>query len=156
LVQEEVRTHTAIHVVKGAVQKVVQARWTASTRVEGRHGRLTVQFDRKPTEEELGKIEEEANRKVSEGAEVLEFTMERKEAENHFGDQIYDLFPVPSTVAMLRLVRIPEWNINCCAERHVESTAVVGPIKLGRTRFRRSRKELDLEFELADLTAWNR
>ena len=143
-----------MHVIKGAVQKVIQSKWTASTRVQGRHGSLTVQFERKPTEDELKRIEQETNRKVSEGAEVLEFTMERKEAEMHFGDQIYDLFPLPPSITMLQLVRIPEWNINCCAERHVESTSLVGPVRLGKTRFRKARKELEIEFELVDLTAW--
>ncbi|HME19515.1 MAG TPA: alanyl-tRNA editing protein [Nitrososphaerales archaeon] len=156
MIQEDVRTHTAVHVLKGAVQKVLGAKWTASTFVEGRHGRLTVQFDRKPSEEDLKRVEEEANRKIAEGSEVLEFEMERKEAEMHFGDAMYDLFPVPATVTMLKIVRIPDWNLNCCVERHVESTSLVGPIRLGRTRFRKSRKELEVEFELADLTAWNR
>jgi len=156
LIPEEVRTHTAVHVVKGAVQSVLGAKWTASTYVDGRHGRLTVQFERKPTDDELKLIEKEANRKIAEGAEVLEFEMERKEAEMHFRDSIYDLFPVPSTVTMLKIVRIPDWNINCCVERHVETTSLVGPIRLDRTRFRKSKKELEIEFELADLTAWNR
>jgi alanyl-tRNA synthetase len=156
MIQEEVRTHTAVHVLKGAVQSVLGAKWTASTYVEGRHGRLTVQLDRKPADEELRRVEEAANRKIAEGSEVLEFEMERKEAEMHFGDAIYDLFPVPSTVTMLKIVRIPDWNINCCVERHVESTSLVGPIRLGRARFRKSKKELEIEFELADLTAWNR
>ncbi len=156
MVQEEVRAHTAVHVLKGAVQNVLGAKRTTSTFVAGRHGRLTVQFDRRPTAEELRMVEEAANRKIVEGAEVLEFEMEKQEAEMHFGDQIYDLFPVPATATRLKIVRIPEWNINCCAERHVESTSLVGPMKLGRTRFRNSKKELELEFELADLTSWNR
>jgi len=156
LIQEEVRTHTAVHVLKGAVQKVLGAKWTSSTFVDGRHGRLTVQFERKPTEDELKRVEEESNRKITEGAEVLEFEMEKNEAELHFGDAIYDLFPVPSTVTMLKIVRIPDWNINCCVERHVETTSLIGPIRLGKPRFRKSKKELEVEFELADLTAWNR
>ncbi len=156
MVQGEVRTHSAMHVLKGAVQSVLGAKWTSSTYVDGRHGRLTVKFDRKPTEEELRRVEEAANRKVSEGAEILEFEMEKKEAEMHFGDQIYDIFPVPASVTMLKIVRIPEWNINCCVERHVESTSVVGPLKLGKARYRNSKKELEIEFELVDLTAWNR
>ncbi len=47
----EVRTHTALHVVKGAVVRVLgeDAMWTAATYVSGRHGRLTVKFTRKPT-----------------------------------------------------------------------------------------------------------
>jgi len=147
---EEARTHTGVHVVKGAVQKVLGAKWTASVYVSGKHGRLTVQFDRKPTEEELARVEQAANEKVAEGAEVLEFEMEKGEAEGHFGDSIYDLFPVPSNVTLLRIVRIPDWNINCCNMEHVDSTLQVGRIKLETPRFRNSRKELELGFDLVE------
>ncbi len=145
---EEVRTHTAVHVVKGAVQKVLGARWTSSVYVSGRHGRLTVSCDRRPTGQEVAAIEQEANKKVSEGAEVLEFEMDREEAEGHFGDQIYDLFPVPSNVTRLRIVRIPEWNINCCNERHLENTSQIGRIRLEAPRYRNSRKELECGFDV--------
>ena len=148
--EPDVRTHTAVHVLKGAVQSVLGARWTASTHVSGSHGRLTVQFDRKPTDEEENRIEKLANRKVADEAEVLEFEMEKDEAEGHFGDQIYDLFPVPQAVTRLKIVRIPDWNVNCCIERHLENTSQIGTIRLGRSRFRKSRKELELEFEVVD------
>jgi alanyl-tRNA synthetase len=144
----EVRTHTALHVLKGAVQKVLGARLTSSTYVSGNHGRLAVRFERKATEEEMRMIEREANNKVAEGAEVIEFEMDRAEAEGHFGDQIYDVFPVPANVTRLRIVRIPDWNINCCLERHTESTSQVGRIRVGRQRFRNSRKELEIEFNV--------
>lgn len=147
---EEARTHTAVHVLKGAVQKVLGARWTASVFVSGRHGRLTVQFDRRPTEEELARVEQAASAKVAEGAEVLEFEMEKEEAQGHFGDSIYDLFPVPTGMTRLKIVRIPEWNINCCMERHVENTLQVGRIRLGKTRFRNSKRELELEFDVVE------
>jgi alanyl-tRNA synthetase len=150
LSSEELRTHSAVHVVKGAVQKVLGAKWTASVYVSGSHGRLTVQFDRKPTDEEVGRIEREANQKIAEGAEVLEFEMERQEAEGHFGDMIYDLFPVPSGVTILKIVRIPEWNINCCNQVHVDSTAEIGRVKLERPRFRNAKRELEIEFDLAE------
>jgi len=147
---EELRTHTALHVVKGAVQKVLGATLTTSVYVQGTHGRLTVRFDRKPSEEEMARVGQAANQKVAEGAEVLEFEMERNEAEGHFGKVIYDLFPVPTGVTILRIVRIPEWNVNCCQERHLESTAQVGRIKLETPRFRNSRKELEVGFDLDD------
>ena len=146
----ELRTHSAAHVVKGAVQKVLGAKWTASVHVSGSHGRLVVQFDRMPTDDELSRIEQAVNEKVSEGAEVLEFEMERQEAEGHFGDAIYDLFPVPSEVTLLKIVRIPDWNINCCNESHVENTGEIGEIRLGKPRFRNSKRELEIEFDLAD------
>ncbi len=117
--------------------------------VSGRHGRLTVQFDRKPTDEEMARIEQAANEKVAEGAEMLEFEMEKHEAEGHFGEAIYDLFPVPSGVTLLKIVRIPEWNINCCNESHVENTLQVGRIKLGKAKFRNSKHELEIEFDVA-------
>ncbi len=147
---EEVRTHSGVHVVKGAVQKVLGAKLTSSVYVSGAHGRLTVQFDRKPTDGEMARIEQEANEKISEGAEVLEFEMERGEAEGHFGDDMYDLFPVPDGVTILKIVRIPDWNINCCNHGHVDSTAEIGRIKLGKERFRNAKRELEIEFELVD------
>jgi len=150
LSSEELRTHSAVHVVKGAVQKVLGAKWTASVYVSGNHGRLTVQFDRKPTEEEMAWIERAANDKVAEGAEVLEFEMEKGEAEGHFGDTIYDLFPLPPGASRLKIVRIPDWNINCCNERHVENTLQVGKIRFEKPRFRNSRRELEVGFDLAE------
>ncbi|MDG6953823.1 MAG: alanyl-tRNA editing protein [Nitrososphaerota archaeon] len=146
---EELRTHSAVHVLKGAAQKVLGAKWTASVYVSGKHGRLTLQFERKPTDEELATIERLANEKVAEGAEVLEFEMERHEAEGHFGDAIYDLFPVPPQVTLLKIVRIPDWNINCCNEAHVDSTLQIGRVALGKARFRNSKRELELDFDLA-------
>lgn len=146
---EEVRAHSALHVLKGAVQKTLGASLTTSTFVKGGHGRLTVRFDREPSQEEETRIEQLTNQKVAEGVEVIEFEMEKEEAEGHFGNAIYDLFPIPAEVTRLRIVRIPDWNLNCCAERHVENTSLIGNVRLGKFRFRNSRKELEIEFELA-------
>ena len=134
--------------VKGAVERVLGARKTASVFVSGRHGRLTVQYERKPTEEEMARIEKAANDKVAEGAEMLEFEMEKEEAEGHFGEAIYDLFPLPPGATRLRIVRIPDWNTNCCNERHVENTLQIGRMRMGKGRYRNSRKELEIEFDL--------
>jgi alanyl-tRNA synthetase len=136
--------------VKGAAERVLGAKKTASVYVSGGHGRLAVQFDRKPTDEEVQRIEKAANEKIAEGAEVLEFEMERAEAEGHFGDAVYDLFPVPPGVTRLHIVRIPDWNINCCNEHHVENTLQIGKIKLGKPRYRNSKRELEIEFDLLD------
>ena len=130
------------------MERVLGAKKTASVYVDGRHGRLTVQFERKPTDEEMARIERLANEKVAEGSEVLEFEMEKEEAEGHFGDAIYDLFPLTPGATRLRIVRIPDWNINCCNERHVENTLQVGKMKLAKARFRNSKRELEIEFDL--------
>ena len=66
----EIRTHTALHVLKGAVVRVLGTRWTAGVHVKGNHGKLTLQYDRKPTPEEVTRIEELANSKIKEDAPV--------------------------------------------------------------------------------------
>lgn len=68
----EVRTHTALHIVKGAVVKVPgeRAKWMASTYVKGNRGVLVVKFNRKPSEEEITEIERLANEKVKENVPV--------------------------------------------------------------------------------------
>ena len=146
--EAETRAHSALHVLKGAAQKVLATNLTASVYVSGEHGRLTVQAVRKPTQEELRRVEEEANAVIGEGAEVLEFEMEREEAEKHFGEAIYDLFPVPKEVSLLKIVRIPDWNVNCCREKHVENTSEIGEIRLEGVRFRNSKRLLEISFRL--------
>ena len=146
--EAETRTHSALHVLKGAAQKVLGTNVTASVYVRGERGRLTVQAVQKPTQEEVKRVEQEANAVIREGAEVLEFEMEREEAEKHFGEAIYDVFPVPKGVPLLRIVRIPDWNVNCCREKHVENTSQVGEIQLQGVRFRNDKRLLEISFRL--------
>jgi len=144
----ELRTHSALHVLKGAAERVLGTKWTASVYVEGEHGRLTLQATRKPTDEEMMRIEQGVNVKIREGADILEFEMEREEAEKHFGDAIYDLFPVPKEVTRLRVVRIPDWNVNCCREKHVENTSQIGEVRVEVVRFRKSKQLLEIGFRV--------
>ncbi len=145
---EEVRAHTALHVVKGAVRKVLGAKWTASTYVNGQHGRLTVQFERKPEEREMEEVFLLANKKVEENAPVLVEELPRDEAEKKYGDEMYDLFPVPPEVKVLKVVVIPDWNVNACNKQHTSTTGEVGKIYLDHWRFRGSKKLLEVSFNV--------
>lgn len=151
----EVRTHTALHVLKGAVVKVLGpgARWTASTHVDSSHGRLTVKFDRKPSPEEIRRIEEEANRVIREDLPVEVVVLPRRAAEEKYGDLIYDLFPVPDHVtepstAIIRDRSGELWNINACSKQHTASTGCIGRIQVGKPRFRRSKQLLEIPFDI--------
>ena len=144
----EVRTHTALHVLKGAVRKVLGAKWTASVHVSGNKGRLTVQYDRKPTPEEIKKIEELANEKVRENVEIKIHEISRDEAEKRWGDEIYDLFPLPEHIKELSVLEIENWNLNACKEPHTKTTGEVGQIKITKIRFRNSKKLLEISFKV--------
>ena len=149
---DEVRTHTALHVVKGAVVKVLGegAKWTASVYVDGNHGRLTIKFDRKPTPEEIAEIERLANEKVREDAPIKVYKLSRDEAEERFGEDMYDLFPVPEGVKTLKVVVIEGWNVNACNKEHTKTTGEIGEIKIRKVRFRRSKELLEISFDVLD------
>ena len=146
----EVRTHTALHVLKGAVVKVLgeEAKWTAAVYVNGNHGRLTVKFNRKPTKEETAMIEEFANRKIEENAPIKVYELPREEAEGRFGEDMYDLFPIPEEIRTLKVVVIEGWNINACNKEHTKTTGEIGQIKIRKVRFRKSKGLLEISFDV--------
>ncbi|MEM4244947.1 MAG: alanyl-tRNA editing protein [Candidatus Nanoarchaeia archaeon] len=142
------KVDSALHVLKGAVQKVLGASLTTGVFAEGNHGRLTVEFDREPTEEEMQKVEEEANKKIKENAEIKILEMQRDEAEKEFGNKIYDKFPVPSHIKQLKIVVIEGWNWNCCIGQHFKTTGEIGNIKIAKWRFRKNKNELEIPFDV--------
>lgn len=152
---DEVRTHTALHVIKGAVIRVLGegSLWTASTYTSGKHGRLTVTCPVKPSNEQIEEIEKLSNKKISEDLRIVSKTMSRAEAEKTYGNIIYDLFPVPPEVKELILVIVYDidgsiWNINACNKTHLPSTRFIGEIKLEKPRFRASKKLLEIPFNV--------
>jgi alanyl-tRNA synthetase len=147
-VSVEVRTHTALHVLKGAVVRVLGAEWTAGVAVDGTHGRLTVQFDRKPTDEELAEIEELANEKIREDAPVEELELDRAVAEGRWGDGIYDLFPLPASITRLRVFHLPGWNVNACNKEHTTSTGEIGSLRIAKARFRAGKGLLEISYDV--------
>lgn len=144
----EVRTHTALHVLKGAVVKVLGAKWTASVYVDGNHGRLTVKYHRKPTDEEIVEIERLANEKIKENVPIMVYTLPKDEAERMFGEEMYDLFPIPENIKVLSVVVIEDWNVNACNREHTKTTGEVGSIKIRKTRFRNSKQLLEIGFDV--------
>ncbi|HDH44599.1 MAG TPA: alanyl-tRNA editing protein [Thermococcus sp.] len=146
----EVKTHTALHVLKGAVVKVLgeEAKWTASVYVSGKHGRLTVKFNRKPTKEEIKEIERLANEKIRENVSVEVYELPRDEAEKRFGKEIYDLFPLPEEIRTLKVVVIEGWNINACKKEHTKTTGEIGQIKIRKVRFRKAKELLEISFDV--------
>jgi len=145
---DEIKTHTALHILKGAVVKVLGAKWTASVYVNGTHGILTVKYNRKPTQEEMKRIEELANEKIRENVPIKILTLPRKEAEEMFGDEMYDLFPIPKDVKILKIVVIEGWNVNACNKEHTSTTGEVGKIEIRKWRFRRAKELLEISFDV--------
>jgi len=147
---DEVKTHTALHVLKGAVVKVLGAKWTASVYVNGSHGRLTVKYHRKPTPNEILEIERLSNEKIREDVPIETHTLPREEAEKIFGEEMYDLFPIPESVKTLNVVVIKDWNVNACNKAHTKSTGEIGEIKITKFRFRKAKELLEISFDVKE------
>ena len=153
----EVRTHTGLHILKGAVYRVLKAKWTSGVHVSDNHGRLTVRFDRKPSDIELAHIEAEVNKKIKENVTIEVLEMDRSVAEERWGDFIYDVFPLPPTITRPKILYIPDnnspegldfWNVNTCNKTHTRTTGDVGSIKISKWRYRPSKQLLEISFEV--------
>jgi alanyl-tRNA synthetase len=141
---EEVRAHSAVHVLKGAVTKVVGPRHVTF----GEEGVLKFRSEAPVSAQDLGKIGAAANRKIAEDEEILEFSMDRQEAEGHFGTGIYDLSQAPEGAALLSVVRIPDWDASHCPRAHVDTTGSIGAIRMDGASFDERAKEVVLRFHL--------
>jgi alanyl-tRNA synthetase len=152
---DEVKGHTAIHVLKGAVVYVLGrgAKWSASAYSQGIHGGLAVQFDREPTDEELTRIEEAANQKIMENSTIEVYEMNRSDAEARWGDDIYDLFPLPAELRVVKVLRIPDWNVNTCGKQHCTRTGELGGLKIAKWRYRFNKKLLEMSFNVTGINA---
>lgn len=145
----EVRSHSALHVLKGAVVRMLGPRRTVSATYSGNRGTLTVEIDRNPTPKEVWAVEDAANREIVENAELLQFEMERQEAEGHFGAAISEMSPDPQ-VTLLTILSIPDWEVVCCAEKHVEKTGELVGLTLDQVSFTRAKGLLELQFHVAE------
>ena len=146
----EVRTHTALHVVKGAIVKVLgeDAKWSTSAGVNGSHGRIAVEFNRKPTDQEIQEIQRKVDDKIAEDAEIETHELTRKEAEERWGDWIYDKFPLPESIQQLSVFYLPDWNVNACNKEHTETTGQIGKIRITKTRYRNSKQVLEVSYDV--------
>ncbi|MFW9917484.1 MAG: alanyl-tRNA editing protein [Candidatus Thorarchaeota archaeon] len=146
----ETRTHTALHVLKGAARKVLgdDAKWTAGVRVAEASGRLTLQFNRKPKDEEIKDIENQANAIIQKDLPIQIHQMTQDEARERYGEEHLDLFPIPKDIAVISILEIPDWNINACNRPHTNTTGEVGQITIRKIRFRQAKQRLEISFAI--------
>ncbi len=121
--------HTATHIVASAARDVLGSHINqagAKKTIEKAHIDLT--HYQPVNEEELKKIEERANKIVKQKIKMNLSFMERGAAEKEFGMTIYQGGAVPGKE--LRIVNIPEIDVECCGGTHLTNTGDVQKIKI--------------------------
>jgi alanyl-tRNA synthetase len=151
-IQGQIRSHTALHVIKGAVQKILGANITNGVWIGDGKARLCVEFDRKPSEDEMEAVIGAANGCIGKDLPIANEELERTRAEEKYGSAIYDAYPVPPEVKVLRIVSISDggmiWNVNACIKPHTRTTGDIGKIEMDHWRFREPKGTLEISFKI--------
>jgi alanyl-tRNA synthetase len=124
--------HTGTHILLGAMRRVLGNHiWQQGVQKGVERTRLDVSHFRRIELNELRKIERLANDIVRENRPVYTMWMDRNEAEQKYGFDLYQGGVVPGK--RVRVVDIEGWNTQACAGTHYTKTGEVGFIKIIRT-----------------------
>ncbi len=128
--------HTATHLVSAAARRILGPHINqAGSKKTTEKAQIDITHYESLTGEQLKKIEAEANRLVQEHLPVRLGFLPRDEAEKKFGMTIYQGGAVPGME--LRIVEIPEVDVECCGGTHLTNTGDIGQIKmLGATKIK--------------------
>lgn len=124
--------HTATHIVNAAARKVLGPHINqagAKKTMEKSH--LDVTHYQSILDEELKKIEEEANKIVKKNIPVNSLFLSRDDAEKKYGMSIYQGGAVPGK--MIRIIDIKGIDIEACGGTHLHTTAEAGTIKIEKS-----------------------
>jgi len=123
------RHHTSTHILLGAARRVLGDHvWQAGAEKTPFKARLDITHHKPLTREEIKKIENLANMIVDDRRELKFMELPRNEAEEKYGFRIYQ-GGVPLTPT-IRLVEIPEWDVEACGGTHLANTGEAGAIKI--------------------------
>ena len=121
--------HTATHIVNAAARKILGKHINqAGAKKTKEKAHLDVTHYQAVSQDELDRIEEEANSMVKKNYKVNLFFMPRTEAEKKYGMEIYQGGAVPGR--MIRIVEIPGIDVEACGGTHVNKTGEIAGIKI--------------------------
>jgi len=116
--------HTAIHIINGAARKVLGKHvWQAGAHKDVNKAHLDITHYQTLTEKEIDSIERIANNIVKKHIRIKKTLMPRKKAESKYGIRIYQGGAVPEK--NLRIVEIPNHDIEACGGLHCDNTSQV-------------------------------
>ncbi len=119
--------HTAVHIVNAAASKILGKHvFQAGTGKGVDKAHLDITHYKALADEELEKIEKEANDTVKKSLKVRKTFRPREEAERDYGFSIYQGGVVPGK--KLRIVEINGIDVEACGGTHLDNTAEAGRI----------------------------
>ena len=124
--------HTSTHIVNAAARKILGNHINqAGAKKDVAYATIDLTHYQSITDEELEKIEKEANKLVKESLAVHSSFLPRTEAEQTYGMSIYQGGAVPGK--LLRIVNIDGIDVEACGGTHLKNTSEAGEIKILKT-----------------------
>lgn len=121
--------HTATHIINAAAKRVLGNHINqASAKKDIDKAHIDITHYQLLTQDEINAVEKEANKIVNEDIHTHLKFIPRTDAEQAFGMGIYQGGAVPGKV--LRIVQIPEVDVEACGGTHLHSTKEAGKIKI--------------------------
>lgn len=113
--------HTAVHVVNGIARKILGNHvWQAGALKTSQKAHLDITHYKALTEEEISKIESEANSIIKKAVGINKSVIPRAEAEKRYGFVIYQGGVVPEQD--LRIIEVSGLDVEACGGIHVDNT----------------------------------
>jgi alanyl-tRNA synthetase len=123
------KMHTATHVLAGVARKVLGGHiWQAGAQKGRKSSRLDLTHYERFTQEELDKIEKEANSVIKSGLKVTAQFHPRKEAEGKYGFVLYQGGASPGKD--VRVVSVKGLDVEACGGTHLANTKEIGSFKI--------------------------
>ncbi len=124
--------HTAAHIINGATKELLGSHvWQAGAHKDVHKARLDITHYESLHDEQIQRIEERAKQIINEDKPVLVREMKKSVAEQEYGFRIYQGGAVPGN--KIRIVEIPDFDIEACGGTHMHSTGEVQLIKILKT-----------------------
>lgn len=121
--------HTAAHIINAAARKVLGNHINqAGAKKSIEKGHLDITHYESLSDDEVIKIQDEANKIIGMKLPVISIFMGRDEAEKKFGMRIYQGGAVPGK--LLRIVEIADTEVEACGGTHLKNTSEAEEIKV--------------------------
>ena len=124
--------HTAAHIINGASKYVLGNHvWQAGAAKTEEKGRLDITHYDALSDKELARIQEVANDVLEKDLPVLKHELKKSLAEQEYGFRLYQGGAVPGN--KIRVVEIPDFDVEACGGTHVNATGEVQLIQLTKS-----------------------
>ena len=121
--------HTATHILNAAARRILGNHINqAGARKTEEKATLDITHFESLSDDQIHAIEDEANRIITQSIPMRKSFVPRDKAEKEYGMEIYQGGAVPGK--LLRIVEIPEVDVEACGGTHLDNTAEAEHIKI--------------------------